>query len=113
MVRKEIWTCLLAYNLIRQTMLQSALASRQITAAVEFHGGDAEDRRQLGFGSAVIRTTFECADCEANHKHLARHRVGHRPDRVEPRANKRRPKMLALLTIPRAQAKAELLAAHV
>src|SRR6202043_3585174 len=25
MVRKEIWTCLLAYNLIRQTMVQAAL----------------------------------------------------------------------------------------
>ena len=27
MVRKEIWTCLLAYNLIRRVLLQSAKAS--------------------------------------------------------------------------------------
>ena len=27
--------------------------------------------------------------------------VGHRPDRVEPRVNKRRPKVLALMTKPR------------
>ena len=27
MVRKEMWACLLAYNLIRQTLLQSARAS--------------------------------------------------------------------------------------
>ena len=35
-------------------------------------------------------------------------KVGHRPGRTEPRANKRRPKILQLLTKPRHQAKAEL-----
>ena len=45
-----------------------------------------------------------------HHKHLAKHRVADRPDRVEPRAVKRRPKMLALLAKPRAEARAELLA---
>jgi len=35
-------------------------------------------------------------------------RVGHRPDRVEPRAVKRRPKPHALLTEPRKQARAKL-----
>ena len=34
MVRKETWTCLLAYNMIRQTMLQAALAS--LTACCPF-----------------------------------------------------------------------------
>ena len=38
-------------------------------------------------------------------------RVGHRAGRSEPRANKRRPKILALLTEPRAVAKANLNAA--
>lgn len=37
--------------------------------------------------------------------------VGHRPGRSEPRANKRRPKILQLLTKPRHAAKAELEAA--
>ena len=37
------------------------------------------------------------------------HRVGDRPDRVEPRARKRRPKHGALLTKPRNQTRAELL----
>ncbi len=40
---------------------------------------------------------------------LAEQRVGNRPDRVEPRAVKRRPKPHPLLTKPRAQARAELL----
>ena len=38
-------------------------------------------------------------------------RVGHRTGRSEPRANKRRPKILALLTEPRAVAEAGLIAA--
>jgi len=43
-------------------------------------------------------------------KNLASHRVGHRPDRVEPRAVKRRPKPHPLLTKPRAEARLDLIA---
>ena len=42
-------------------------------------------------------------------KNLAIHTIGDRPGRMEPRAVKRRPKAHALLTKPRAQARAELL----
>jgi hypothetical protein len=42
---------------------------------------------------------------------MARHRVGNRPDRIEPRAIKRRPKPQDLLTVPRDEARAKLLAA--
>jgi hypothetical protein len=41
---------------------------------------------------------------------LTGHRVGNRPDRVEPRAVKRRPNPIALLTKPRDEARADLLA---
>ena len=41
---------------------------------------------------------------------LATHQVGDRPDRVEPRAIKRRPKPQRLLMQPRQQARAALLA---
>ena len=40
--------------------------------------------------------------------HGGSHRVGNRPDRVEPRAVKRRPKSHPLLTTPRGQARAAL-----
>ena len=40
---------------------------------------------------------------------IASRKVGHRPNRVEPRAIKRRPKKQKLLTQPRAEARAELL----
>jgi len=36
---------------------------------------------------------------------IARHDVGNRPDRIEPRAVKRRPKPYSLLTKPRALAR--------
>ena len=48
---------------------------------------------------------------ETNIKHLSGQRVGHRPDRVEPRAVKRRPKALAYLMKPRGEALAEILTA--
>jgi hypothetical protein len=38
---------------------------------------------------------------------IGRQRVGNRPDRVEPRARKRRPKHGALLTTPRDKARAK------
>ncbi len=37
--------------------------------------------------------------------------VGHREDRIEPRANKRRPKVLKLMTIPRAAYQAQMVVA--
>jgi len=40
---------------------------------------------------------------------IANHVIGARPDRVEPRAIKRRPKCHKLLTEPRAEARAKLI----
>ena len=42
-------------------------------------------------------------------RNVSKRKVGHRPNRCEPRAVKRRPKVLALLMKPRAEARAELL----
>ena len=106
MVRKEMWTCLLAYNLIRQTLLQSALqagvppSSLSFTAALQSVAAswlvivlsDAASAARLIAAASVSR---------------AEHVVGNRPGRVEPRAIKRRPKPHALLTKPRDQARAE------
>lgn len=46
---------------------------------------------------------------EVHLRHLANHIVGDRPNRMEPRAIKRRPKPQRLLTKPRAEARAEIL----
>jgi hypothetical protein len=107
MIRKEIWTSLLAYNLIRRTILQSAHRS----------GGSP---RQLSFTAALqavaaswlvifkVDNATAARLVEAEIASLTTHRVGHRPGRVEPRAVKRRPKPHKLLTRPRAEARAEL-----
>ena len=108
MVRKEIWTCLLAYNLIRQTMLDAA----------QLNG---RSPRQLSFSAAletiaaswlviVLDESWSVRLVEVQLANLAKHLVGTRPHRVEPRAIKRRPKEQRLLTKPRDQARAELLA---
>jgi hypothetical protein len=104
LVRKEIWMHVLAYNLVRTTMAEAAKK-----AGIE--------PREVSFAAAVqtinaFAPMLEMAD-EADRERLfevmlrtiANHRVGDRPDRYEPRAVKRRAKPIALLKIPRAEAK--------
>ena len=111
MVRREIWVALLAYNLIRRAMLQAALAS-----------DSGRSPRQLSFTAAMQKIAASwcmlavCADSvliiliDVHLQHIGVNEIGDRPNRVEPRAVKRRPKCLKLLTKPREQARAELLA---
>lgn len=108
MIRREVWTCLLTYNLIRRTMLQAArrsgLSPRQLgfTAAMQTIGAS----WLVVLLNPSLRTTL----IEVELAHMAGHTVGNRPGRVEPRAVKRRPKPHRLLTKPRDEARAELLA---
>ena len=98
---------MLTYNLIRQSLLQSTAA-----------GGHYP--HQLSFTAAVqmLTTTWLIAAHAATPLQslvLLRlasggsHRVGLRPDRVEPRAIKRRKSSYKLLRVPRAAARVELL----
>jgi hypothetical protein len=107
MVRKEVWAHLLTYNLIRAVLAQAAL---------EFGA----DPRELSFtGALQALTTFTERLLEATEETAAElyewllltigaHQVGDRPDRVEPRARKRRPKEYPLLTKPREEARKKL-----
>lgn len=109
MVRKEIWTCMLAYNLLRKSMLQSAhessLTPRQLsfTAAMDAVAASLGTRACTSGELAARLTAALLAG-------MAEQIVDDRPNRVEPRAVKRRPKPIALLTKPRAEAIAALLA---
>jgi hypothetical protein len=105
MVRTELWSCLLVYNLLRESMLQAArhsgraCRSLSLTATVQL------------FGNLWLSNAIRGVDAGLHELFLQHHitiKVGHRPDRNEPRANKRRPKILQLLTKPRHVAKAEL-----
>jgi hypothetical protein len=107
MVRKEIWMHLLAYNLIRKLMAQAASTVGVCPRDISFKGalqtlmafavaGWSCPRRRHSLYAAVLKA-------------VAAHRVNDRPDRVEPRAVKRRPKKLIYLTEPRSVARARLL----
>jgi Transposase DDE domain len=108
MVRKEMWTCLLAYNLIRRVMLQSAQASGQSPRHLSF----AAALQAVAASWPVIvvsRDPVAARLVDVTLKNLAEHTVGDRPGRFDPREVKRRPKPHKLLTKPRAEARAELL----
>ena len=108
MVRKEIWTCLLAYNLVRKTMLQSACAADLSPRNLSFTTAMQTIAASLGmlaWADEELATRLMAAQLAS----LAEQTVGDRPNRVEPRAVKRRPQPLALLTKPRDEARAELL----
>jgi putative transposase len=110
MVRQELWTGLLVYNLIRQSMLQSAHEAERAPDELSFTATLQLLANSYLVAALVVDGT--CADDEPLVRlrivHGGAHRVGNRPDRVEPRAVKRRPKPHPLLTKPRARARAEL-----
>jgi hypothetical protein len=97
MAIKEVWVYLLAYNLIRLMMAQAALLAHRLPRELSFkhtvqiwiawtqhaHGIDHHDKLD---GLFIL---------------IAQQRVGDRPDRIEPRARKRRPKPYPVLTKPR------------
>ena len=107
MVRKEIWTCLLAYNAIRKTMLQAALdaglSPRQLsfTNAMQMMAASWVVLPLLDKSSIASTITVQLAS-------LTGLIVGKRPNRIEPRAVKRRPKPMRLLTMTREAARALL-----
>lgn len=100
MVRKEIWVHFLGYNLIRRVMADAAekhgILPRDISFATALEA-------MLAFAETLAKMLP--SKMETCYDHLldaiARHRVGDRPDRYEPRARKRRPKAYGLLTEPR------------
>lgn len=111
MIHNELWTGFLAYNLIRQTMLQSARASHRSPRQLSFTAG-------IQAIAASWTTIVVCEDevsgrlSDAAFSTMGDHVVGLRPGRVEPRAVKRRPKEQALLMLPRPEARAALGAAR-
>jgi hypothetical protein len=110
MVRKEVWTHLLAYNLVRAVMAQAARQAgcqpREVSlaGAVQTLNAFRPHLRAAAGDPEVARLWEQLL------RAVGRHRVGDRPDRVEPRHVKRRPKNWPWLTEPRAKAKARLTA---
>ena len=111
LVRKEIWAHLLAYNLVRSVMAQAAQRAgckpRDLSFAATVQTLNAFLPYLRAAHSAEERARLWDELLQA----VQRHRVGKRPDRVEPRVLKKRPKNFPWLTEPRAKARARLLAA--
>ena len=104
MVRKEIWTHLLAYNLLRTVMAVAANENDIEPRKVSFKGA----KQALTAFAPKIETARpeNCAPLiDAMLTTIAYHRVGNRSGRWEPRARKRRPKWSTPLKRPRQIAK--------
>lgn len=100
MAEKEIWVHLLAYNLIRGLMADSAryadILPRQLSFKHAVQLWDSWRSQAQISPDAPIDGLFEL---------IAQPRVANRPGRIEPRAVKRRPKPYALLSVPRSDAR--------
>lgn len=100
MIEKEIAVCLLTYNLVRWAIAKVASLSDVLPRALSFTGTKrllntfAEQLRRMPSDKipALIATVLAS---------IATLQLPYRPDRIEPRAKKRRPKNLPLLTVPR------------
>ena len=109
MAQRELWAHLLAYNLVRQVAAAAAQqqnhAPRQLSLAGALQTLEAfrwlllAERPLAGAGVDWVAVMLVA---------VATHVVGNRPDRVEPRRVKRRPKPYPRLTKPRAQARQAL-----
>jgi hypothetical protein len=104
MVHKEIWTHLLAYNLLRTVMAVAASENAVEPREISFKGAK---QALTAFAPKLeaARPEQRAGLVDAMLKAVAYHRVGNRPGRWEPRARKRRPKPGARLTQPRRVAK--------
>jgi len=106
-VRKEIWTHMLAYNLIRTIMAQAAATHSLEPRSISFKGAC----QMLEAFQALLELQ---AAHDPDHRlelyqrlleAIARQRVGDRPDRFEPRMKKQRPDHYRGLMRPRAEIK--------
>ena len=97
-LERDIWTGALTYNLVRLKILQSGYAVGREIRSMSF-----TETHQLLATNWLLCACVGVRDAMA----VSAQRqgtcaiIGHRPDRSEPRENKRRPKVLKLMTVPR------------
>ena len=106
MIRKEMATYFLAYNLIRGIMAEAAISEKVKPRRLSFQGALHTIR---AFEASHLYDTAQIkVDLAKLIKLIGKKRVGDRPDRHEPRAVKRRPKPHPLLMMPRNEAKRQI-----
>ena len=109
MVQKEIWMQMLAYNLLRTLMWQSAQQSEVLPLRMSLQG----TRQQFN----QFRPNLAQATAKNRHRLytslldvISEQLVPLRPHRAEPRVSKRRPKSFPRMQQPRSVLKAKLVA---
>jgi hypothetical protein len=100
MVHKELLMHLIAYNLVRALMLEASLRHGVPVHRISFKGTLSTVREWTPILAAASRTRRRRL-VDQLIAILARDLLPHRPNRVEPRARKRRPKNYQLLVKPR------------
>jgi len=109
MVQKEIWVQMLAYNLLRTLMWQSAQQAKVSPLRISLQGTRQQFnqfRPGLAQATAKSRRWLYTTLLEVISDHL----VPLRPNRAEPRVTKRRPKSFPRMQQPRSVLKAKLVA---
>ena len=111
LVRKEIWTHVLAYNLIRTVMAQAAASVGITPRSISFKATlQVLEAFQPLIAYQTHRGTNHRAELyEEILRAIAVHRVADRPDRFEPRQRKRRSKHYERLMKPRQEIKRQML----
>lgn len=103
MVRKEVYCHLLAYNLVRRTIVESSLVFNKLPRQLSFKGAV---QALNAFMSAMtargpnIEQHYQCLLLT-----ISENEIGDRPNRIEPRKVKRRPKSYKYLNEPRSVAR--------
>ena len=100
MIEKEIAVYLLAYNLVRWTIATAATLANLLPRALSFTGAKRVLNAfvdQLRHGASNLQSALVTTVLTS----IAKLKLPNRPGRIEPRAKKRRPKNLPLLTMPR------------
>jgi hypothetical protein len=108
-VRKEIYMHLLAYNLIRVLMWQAAATHHHSLHRLSFAGSVQHLKAVAPYlwlfaGSSKTQQLYQLLLFWIAHDTLP-----YRPNRIEPRARKRRPKEYSLLTKPRSEMRKALI----
>lgn len=110
LVRKEVWTHVLAYNLIRTLMAQAAVKHKVVPRSISFKG--AIQTLEAFQPTIELHASQGAADLLPIYDQLlqaiATHRVGDRPDRFEPRVKKHRRNHYGWLTKPRSEVKRKM-----
>ena len=111
LIRKEIWTHILAYNLVHTIMAQAAVENEVLPRTISFKG-----TLQVleAFQPLIsIPTCRSAARRQELHQQIleavATHRVADRPNRIEPRRLKRRSSPYPPFTTTRTETKRQIL----